>query len=427
MNFNDKTKYELLNTNEESFNKYSNYKKTYEIYKRIDNKKDNDKENNDKEEDNNTIKRTLIYTNLYNNLSKKERNDIQDRVYWKKFGSDKNDNNNKLTTFVKDEIYFEFNYSLLKSKKTKQYICEQIKNYLNDEKYEKILINVPFVKTTTYNYYKLNDNSWNDDEVENINKENIKTNDYPIDCDPFYGDSPIYEVEKLFNNLINNVMDGKSTYYDKYKIKEELLIIKCDDDKSIKAQSMSNKINNFNIRLKNIINRGKSSDNNDDNNTNNTLSDKKCFVPPSLRKKIDEPKFINVKDTSQTNNTRNNKRNNTHHNNNIINNKCIRLSNLPEEITREDLEDWLRHYRSKGVIRFKLNTFTDRTQNNDYDDYDDYSDDEMVNKIQYIKNFAFIEFRSEIDCEKALEVLERQTFFNTIVHIELAQKRKPRD
>lgn len=444
VNFEDENTCKLIDKKVEKFNKHSQYSKTYEtyeIYKKLDDKNTIDiegitKEANCKE----IIKRTLTYTNLYNNLPKYQRDKVQDRVYWDKFGD--KDINNKLSNVVNGDIYFKFNYNLINSKSAKKYIYEQIKNYLNDEPYEKILVDIPYVKTFSHQSQEKDlDDNWDKSEVnkklvyssydDDWNKFTpllsnksllVQTNNFPNECNTFIGENPKYKVIELFNNLINIVMNGKSSFLDRHNIREALLIIECDDDKNMKAESMGNKLLEFNKKLKERINSGSINSGNLKNKLNDTQvnsSGKKVFVPLCMRSndETDKPKFINVKDSNS---------NNIKQDSNV-NKKCIRISNLPDEIEREELEDWLRQYRSKGLIRFKLNTFVDRNKmNKSNDSYSDDEDDEVV-KIQYIRNYAFLEFRVVSDCEKAFVLLERQTFFNVVICVEYANQRKPRN
>ena len=403
MDFN-KEQCTLVLHKETQYDDYTNNRERVEIWK----DKTTDKE----------YKRTLQYTRVYHNdknLSKQQINSIQKRVKWAKFGKAKTDRYTDTTKHGITDTYFEFSYDMLFSKQSKEYISQQIINYLNDDKYAKICVNVPFVNIITYHKIiapsaRLDELGTDSDDIPTIMVKS--TNNYPMDCNAFSGDTPKDKVIELFNDLIKKIMDNP-TALDNYTIRKKILVIVCDDDPQNKDETAL-KVNEFNKRLQSRVSAGTK----DESNEEKIDKKKDVYVPRALRVKKEEPAFIDIK-TGESSTT--SKKSN-------INYKCIMLSNLPDEITREDLEDWLRNFRSAGVIRYKLNTIIDKSKINDDDDDDDYDDndgnDGYSEKIKYIRNFAFLDFRNVNDSAKTLEVLERKTFYNTIVHSEYAKKKK---
>ena len=392
MNFN-KNQCTLVLHKETEYDKYTNHRERIEIWK------DNTTHNE--------YKRNLKYTRVYyndKNLNKHQINSIQKRIKWSKFGKGKTDNYTDTTKYGATDTYFEFSYNMLFTSRSKEYISQQIINYLNDDKYEKICVNVPLVNTITY-HKVIDQSAITDKDSDNVQTVMVTTsNNYPIDCDPFIGESPKDKVIELFNNLIIKIMDNP-TILDKYTIRKKILVIVCDDTSQDKDEN-SLKVNEFNKRLQSRISKKNESD------AEETKKEKKdVYVPHALREKEESPKFIDIK-TGEISVDKKDK---------YINYKCVMLSNLPDEITLEDLEDWLRKFRSEGVIRFKLNTFIDKSKVN-YND-DDNEDDSSEN-IPYIRNFAFLDFRNSNDSAKTLEVLERKIFYNTVVHCEYAKKKK---
>lgn len=120
------------------------------------------------------------------------------------------------------------------------------------------------------------------------------------------------------------------------------------------------------------------------------------YVPPHLRNKDS-----NTQSNTQSN-TRSNTQSNTHHKKYEIKegeNKSIRISNLPSDITEKDIRDWLSKFNYR---RLKITLPKDK-------------------KTGKSRDFCFVNFESRIEAENSIEKLNKRKFDYCLVTVEFSK------
>jgi RNA recognition motif-containing protein len=95
-------------------------------------------------------------------------------------------------------------------------------------------------------------------------------------------------------------------------------------------------------------------------------------------------------------NRNNSNRNNSNRNNNSLSNKiCVKISNIPNDLTIKELHDFIKEWGSIGKINFN-------------------------NNINF--KLAFIDFYIKEEAEYFIEALDKTPFDNYIINVELLKR-----
>jgi len=155
------------------------------------------------------------------------------------------------------------------------------------------------------------------------------------------------------------------------------LTIKCGKNNSNRNNNMNNSSNNMNNSSNNM--------NNSSNNMNNSSNSN------------------SYKNTSHRNNMNNSNRNNFNRNNSDRNNFnrnrekfCVRMSNIPDDLTIRELSELLLEWGDVGKINFN-------------------------NNIKY--KAAYIDFNIKEEAEYFVEALHKTPFDTFIIDVELLEKK----
>lgn len=207
--------------------------------------------------------------------------------------------------------------------------------------------------------------------INKCNKEKIKVSE---------------DNQKKFDSLIMNLYDDlkKNEDIDKKVIQNNLKFI--IDNKN--GNLSNNNLNNKNIENKTDVKQ---------NSIVNIINLSGGYVPPHLRK---------TANTSNKSNTSSNKEKIEKVNNKKYKideeNKVLRLSNIPEELTENDVIDWLYKFNIK-----KVKVFIPKCK-----------------KTGKTKDYCFINFYSKYEADNALQTLNKKKFDYCLVNVEYSLPRK---
>jgi hypothetical protein len=169
------------------------------------------------------------------------------------------------------------------------------------------------------------------------------------------------------------------------------LTIKCGKNNSNRNNNMNNSSNNMN-NSSNNMNNSSNNMNNSSNNMNNSSNNMN-----------NSSNSNSYKNTSHRNNMNNSNRNNFNRNNSDRNNFnrnrekfCVRMSNIPDDLTIRELSELLLEWGDVGKINFN-------------------------NNIKY--KAAYIDFNIKEEAEYFVEALHKTPFDTFIIDVELLEKK----